>query len=90
MRLILLIALLGMQILAAFYLRQRRLSLLEYLGWGLLIALVPALGPFLTILLRPGVPGRVTNRRRGRSMRSHPTPAGVLRQLALRIRLTKP
>ncbi len=46
--------LLGMALLAAFYLRKRVLTYPEYFGWGLLIILVPLLGPFLVIYLRPG------------------------------------
>ena len=41
-------------LLAAFYLRSRRLSFLQYLAWGLLIVLAPMLGPFLAIVFRPG------------------------------------
>lgn len=58
MRLILLIVLFQMLMLAAFYLRQRQLSLLAYIGWGLLALLAPALGPFLVIVLKPGQPTR--------------------------------
>ncbi len=54
MRLFLLVCLLGMAILAAFYLRGRSLSNLAYLGWGLLIILLPLLGPFLVLLAQPG------------------------------------
>jgi hypothetical protein len=54
MRLILLFVLLGMELLAAFFLRQRRMPLLTYLGWGLLVVLLPAVGPFLVILSKPG------------------------------------
>jgi hypothetical protein len=54
MRFLLLVCLLGMALLAAFYLRERSLSLSEYLRWGLLIVLVPFLGPFLVILMQPG------------------------------------
>jgi uncharacterized membrane protein YjfL (UPF0719 family) len=54
MRLLLLLTVLGMAVLAAFYLRQRRLTLQQYLGWGLLAVLLPLLGPFLVILLAPG------------------------------------
>lgn len=84
------LCLLGMQILAAFYLRTRRLSLGEYLGWGLLVALVPALGPFLTILVRPGKSMNTTARRRGKSFRTPSSRAEMIRKFALRIRLTKP
>jgi hypothetical protein len=45
---------LGMALLAAFYLRQRDLTLYEYISWGMLILFVPLLGPFLVILSRPG------------------------------------
>ncbi|MBP1700948.1 MAG: hypothetical protein H6Q38_55 [Chloroflexi bacterium] len=52
---ILLLALLIIEaVLAALYLRTRSLSILEYLGWGLLIVFVPLLGPFLVIAIRPG------------------------------------
>ncbi|UCH59929.1 MAG: hypothetical protein JSV61_00220 [Anaerolineales bacterium] len=54
MRLIMAVCLLGMALLSVFYLRKRALTYLEYLGWGLLIILVPLLGPFLVIYLRPG------------------------------------
>lgn len=56
MRLLLLFCVWGMALLAAIYLYRRNLSLTEYLAWGLLILLVPVLGPFLVILLRPGHP----------------------------------
>ena len=54
MRIILLACLIGMAILAALFLRKRSLSIPAYLGWGLLIVLVPLVGPFLVILLQPG------------------------------------
>lgn len=54
MRTLLALCVLGMALLAAFYLRQRDLSLSEYISWGLLILFVPLLGPFLVILSRPG------------------------------------
>jgi len=54
MRIFLVVGLLGMALLAAFYLRKRALTYPEYVGWGLLIILVPLLGPFLVIYLRPG------------------------------------
>ena len=44
----------GLVLLAVFFLRSRRLTLFEYLGWGLLAVLMPYLGAFLVILLRPG------------------------------------
>ena len=69
MRLLLLLTVLGMAVLAAFYLRQRKLTLQEYLGWGLLAVLLPLLGPFLVILLAPGKalsPRRKTQKTRKR------------------------
>jgi uncharacterized membrane protein YukC len=54
MRILLLACLIGMAILAALFLRKRSLSIPAYLGWGLLIILVPLIGPFLVILLQPG------------------------------------
>jgi hypothetical protein len=54
MRVLLALCLLGMALIAAFYLRRRELSLSAYLGWGLLIILVPLLGPFLVIYFQPG------------------------------------
>jgi len=52
---------LGMALVAAFYLRGRELSFSEYLLWGSLLILIPIVGPFLVIFLRPGVYSR--NRR---------------------------
>ncbi|MDP2976616.1 MAG: hypothetical protein Q8N45_10455, partial [Anaerolineales bacterium] len=43
-----------MYILAMFYLRRRKISLGEYTFWGLFALFVPALGPFLVIISRPG------------------------------------
>jgi hypothetical protein len=54
MRISLFVCLLGMAILAAFFLRGRSLPLPAYLGWGLLILLLPMLGPFMVILMKPG------------------------------------
>ena len=54
MRILILICLIGMVLLAVFYLRTRRMSLRSYITWGLLALLVPFLGPFLVILSRPG------------------------------------
>ena len=58
MRLFILLCSLCMAVLAAFYLRGRELSFGAYLRWGMLLVLVPLLGPFLVILAHPG------NRRR--------------------------
>jgi len=58
MRLFLVLCLIGMALIAAFYLRRRALTFVEYLCWGLLILFVPLFGPFLVIYLRPGSSGR--------------------------------
>ena len=55
MRAFLVAGLMAMALLALVYLRQRRLSVSEYLLWGLLAVLVPLLGPFLVIWSRPGL-----------------------------------
>jgi hypothetical protein len=54
MRLLLCLCLIGIAILAAFFLRGRSLSLPAYLGWGALIILLPLIGPFLVVLIQPG------------------------------------
>ncbi|MDX1437679.1 MAG: hypothetical protein R3335_12755 [Anaerolineales bacterium] len=54
LRLLLVICAVAMAALALFYLSRRRLTAYEYAAWGLLAILVPLLGPFLVIFLRPG------------------------------------
>lgn len=54
MRALLAIGVLCMAILALLYLRRRELTVTEYIGWGLLIVLLPLLGPFLVITYQPG------------------------------------
>jgi len=54
MRSLLLMCMLSMLMVAAFYLRQRRLAPLEYAIWGLAAILVPIIGPFFVIWMRPG------------------------------------
>ena len=75
MRILLVLCLAGMALLAAFYLRGRKLTFTEYLGWGLLAILLPILGPFLVILSHPGRPARPNRlparRRPKRSRASH-------------------
>ncbi len=48
----------GMVMVAIFYLRQRKLTTLAYLLWGLFAVVVPVLGPYLVIISRPGEPDR--------------------------------
>ena len=54
LQLLLVVYFLAMSFLAAFYLRRRNLSLLEYTAWGIIAILLPAVGPFLVIWMRPG------------------------------------
>ena len=54
MRLLLLICMLSMVVLAAFYLRRRGLSTMAYVLWGLAAILIPIVGPFMVIWMRPG------------------------------------
>jgi hypothetical protein len=54
LRALLVFSQLGMVTLSLFYLKTRALSVMEFVGWGLLALLVPFLGPFLVILARPG------------------------------------
>ncbi len=56
MRVILGMSVMGMAVLAVFYLRQRRMSFREYIGWGLLALCVPLFGPFWVIYSHPGKP----------------------------------
>lgn len=37
-----------------FYLRYRRLTLVEYAFWGILALILPVFGPFFVIAARPG------------------------------------
>lgn len=53
-RLALLMCILGMAFLAAFFLRGRQLTLPVYACWGLLALLLPIIGPFLVIWIHPG------------------------------------
>ena len=54
MRSLLLVCMLTMVILAVFYLRQRKLTQMAYVFWGLIAILIPIIGPFVVIWMRPG------------------------------------
>lgn len=54
LRTILLVDIAAMALLAVIYLRQRRMSGMAFLGWGILAICVPILGPFLVLSRRPG------------------------------------
>jgi hypothetical protein len=51
---LLLVNLVAQFLLAAVYLRGRRLAWFEYLAWGLVALALPVLGPFLVIASHPG------------------------------------
>jgi hypothetical protein len=71
-RFLLLLGLFSMALLAAFYLRRRELTLMEYIAWGLLAVCVPLIGPFLVILNRPG---RLKAEYKTAALPSSPPPA---------------
>jgi hypothetical protein len=54
LRLLLAGCLVAMYILAMLYLRRRPLSLGQFIAWGIFALFIPALGPFLVILNKPG------------------------------------
>ncbi len=54
MRLLLVICLLGMAIVAILSLRQRKMTVAAAIAWGLIAILLPLVGPFIVILVRPG------------------------------------
>lgn len=54
LKMLLVVVMLGMALLALIYLQTRRLSPWQQVGWGLLVLLLPMIGPFLAILLRLG------------------------------------
>jgi hypothetical protein len=64
LRALLILCLIAMYVLSVFYLRRRPLTFVQFAGWGLFALLVPALGPFLAILSRPGGPRHIRQRRR--------------------------
>jgi hypothetical protein len=68
MRLLLAGCLVAMFALAMLSLRRRPLTIGQFVAWGLLALLVPALGPFLVILIKPGGPraGRFSRRNKRR------------------------
>jgi hypothetical protein len=79
MRLLLGTSVMGMALLAIFYLRQRRMPFDEFLAWGLLAIFVPVFGPFWVIYKHPGRPAwsrryNATARRRSTIGRRRRTP----------------
>ncbi|MDW8227595.1 MAG: hypothetical protein RMJ60_07335 [Anaerolineales bacterium] len=70
MRLLLVIFLFAMYVLALVYLRRRPLTRAEFACWALFALLLPLLGPFLVLIMRPPLRGvqllifPVRNRRR--------------------------
>jgi len=58
LRIVILIILISMLILALVFLRRRKLSLGAHIFWSLFALLLPVIGPFLVIVLRPGKPNQ--------------------------------
>ena len=56
---ILFAVLFGMLMIAVLYLRQRKLSTLAFVLWGVFALLLPIVGPYLVIVSRPGEPGGI-------------------------------
>ena len=54
MRSFLLACMLIMAVLAVFYLRRRKLTHLAYILWGLVAILIPIIGPFMIVWMKPG------------------------------------
>jgi hypothetical protein len=54
LHLLLVLFLLAMTLLSVVYLRRRQMAFSSFALWGLLAVLLPAIGPFLVIVLRPG------------------------------------
>ena len=67
LRLFLFLILFVLYLLALLSLLRRSLTGLQFSAWGLFALLVPALGPFLVILVHPG-----HRRQRSQITRSHP------------------
>ncbi len=57
---------------AVFYMRYRRLTLVEFAIWGILAFFVPVFGPFFVIAARPGPRKRL---RRPRQSIGFPAPS---------------
>jgi hypothetical protein len=53
-RVLLLVDIVGMGLLAMFFLRRRVMGWGAYLAWGIFAVLIPVFGPFLVIAFCPG------------------------------------
>jgi len=58
LRVMLAVCVIAMYVLAMLYLRRRKLTLGQFIAWGLLALFIPVLGPFLILLYRPGESAR--------------------------------
>jgi hypothetical protein len=58
--------------LALIYLRRRRMTSRAHALWGIFALLVPVLGPFLVIAVKPGGPSESGRRPRARRGESQP------------------
>lgn len=71
--LLLVIDIVMLALFALFYLAQRRMNWIAYIGWGMVAIIIPVLGPFLVISNHPG------------EWRSDPFPSAVFRQRVQKI-----
>ena len=58
LRMLLYVDLFGMLLLAILFLRQRQMTRLGYICWGIFALVIPVVGPFFVIAYRPGFPQR--------------------------------
>ena len=58
LRMLLYVVLFGMLLLAILFLRQRQMTRLGYICWGIFALVLPVVGPFFVIAYRPGLPLR--------------------------------
>jgi hypothetical protein len=53
-RTMLIVDMVALVLLALIYIRQRKMSIVEYCCWSLLAIILPVIGPFIVIANRPG------------------------------------
>jgi hypothetical protein len=56
LHLLLIVFLFAMYALVVAYLRRRQMSFGAFAFWGLVAMFIPAFGPFLVIVIKPGCP----------------------------------
>lgn len=74
MRFLLIACLVGLAVIAVFYLRGRQLTYWGYIGWGLVAILIPLAGPFIVLLAQPGKKRQVTGIKTPLNPQGQPEP----------------